>query len=68
MVALDLLPERRHVRVAGALVTDIGALPQALRDLAAAEDTLRLLEEQHEHVQSAAVLKVSRIRPAGSST
>src|SRR5215210_4179068 len=50
-VAFDLVPEVRDVDVAGALVPDVRRVPQVLHDLAAAEDTLRLLREQHEELE-----------------
>jgi hypothetical protein len=39
VVAFDLSAQRRHVRVAGSLVCDVGALPEMLHDLAAGEDS-----------------------------
>src|SRR5439155_24841965 len=44
-VALNLPSECRHMGVAGALVSDVGALPEMLHDLAACENSPRLVGE-----------------------
>src|ERR671933_228103 len=47
-VALDLAAQVRDVDVAGALVAYVGAVPEVLHDLAAAEDALRLGGKERE--------------------